>query len=112
MRVIISDYLVSIFKAMVQRDLDRNLETCGVLGGKKTNDDWFVSHLILPEQHQTDVSCLLTDQGQAQLEEYLHGHELGQIGWIHTHPSQTAFLSSMDQHQHFSYQTLSQMQSP
>ena len=26
------------------------------------------------------------------------------IGWIHTHPSQDAFLSSVDMHMHCSYQ--------
>eukprot|EP00164_Ancoracysta_twista_P005272 GFYU01007214.1.p1 GENE.GFYU01007214.1~~GFYU01007214.1.p1 ORF type:complete len:133 (+),score=24.38 GFYU01007214.1:53-400(+) len=28
------------------------------------------------------------------------------LGWIHTHPSQTCFLSSIDVHTQFSYQTL------
>lgn len=28
------------------------------------------------------------------------------FGWIHTHPSQTAFLSSIDMHTHYSYQVM------
>jgi STAM-binding protein len=28
------------------------------------------------------------------------------LGWIHTHPTQTCFLSSIDLHTHFSYQVM------
>ena len=28
------------------------------------------------------------------------------LGWIHTHPTQTCFLSSVDLHTHFSYQIM------
>jgi len=33
-------------------------------------------------------------------------HNLLTLGWIHTHPSQTCFLSSIDLHTHFSYQIM------
>ncbi|XP_026454571.1 uncharacterized protein LOC113355835 [Papaver somniferum] len=29
------------------------------------------------------------------------------LGWIHAHPSQTCFISSVDLHTHYSYQILS-----
>jgi STAM-binding protein len=32
--------------------------------------------------------------------------ELITLGWIHTHPSQTAFLSSVDLHTHAGYQLM------
>ena len=37
---------------------------------------------------------------------YLIDHNLQSIGWIHTHPTQTAFLSSVDLHTQYSYQAL------
>ncbi|KAA0202306.1 hypothetical protein HAZT_HAZT007744 [Hyalella azteca] len=33
-------------------------------------------------------------------------HGIITLGWIHTHPSQTAFLSSVDLHTHCSYQLM------
>ena len=36
--------------------------------------------------------------------EYQDKHDLLTLGWIHTHPSQTAFLSSVDLHTHQPYQ--------
>ena len=33
-------------------------------------------------------------------------YEIVQLGWIHTHPSQTCFLSSVDMHCQLSYQIM------
>ena len=33
-------------------------------------------------------------------------HELCTFGWVHTHPSQTCFLSSVDLHTHCGYQSM------
>ena len=35
---------------------------------------------------------------------YLMDNNLIAAGWIHTHPSQECFLSSVDLHMHYSYQ--------
>lgn len=37
---------------------------------------------------------------------YQNEHDLITLGWIHTHPSQTAFLSSVDLHTHCAYQMM------
>ena len=55
---------------MVQHDLSTNIETGGILGGQQKSDDWFVTYVVIPEQIQTDVSCLPTEQGQQKLENY------------------------------------------
>ena len=38
-----------------------------------------------------------------ELDMYLIGNSLSVLGWIHTHPTQTAFLSSVDMHTQFGY---------
>jgi STAM-binding protein len=37
---------------------------------------------------------------------YQTKHDLLTLGWIHTHPTQTCFLSSVDLHTQCSYQTI------
>ena len=44
--------------------------------------------------------------GEEQLLAYQIQHDLLTIGWIHTHPTQTCFLSSLDLHTHSGYQAL------
>ncbi|RPA98771.1 hypothetical protein L873DRAFT_1686502, partial [Choiromyces venosus 120613-1] len=38
--------------------------------------------------------------------EYVDREELMVLGWIHTHPTQTCFMSSVDLHTHCSYQLM------
>ena len=38
--------------------------------------------------------------------EYQDKHSLLTLGWIHTHPTQSCFMSSVDLHSHFSYQMM------
>ncbi|CAF4394850.1 unnamed protein product, partial [Rotaria magnacalcarata] len=40
--------------------------------------------------------------------EYIANNNLITLGWIHTHPTQTVFLSSVDLHTHLPYQMLMQ----
>jgi STAM-binding protein len=37
---------------------------------------------------------------------FIEGNQLTVLGWIHTHPTQTAFLSSVDLHMQYSYQQM------
>ena len=37
---------------------------------------------------------------------YFIRHGLITLGWIHTHPSQTCFMSSVDLHTHYGYQVM------
>ena len=63
-----------------------------------------VTALVLPEQSGTSDSC--TTSGEEALFEALDSRDLITLGWIHTHPSQTAFLSSVDLHTHAGYQLM------
>ena len=63
-----------------------------------------VTHLLIPPQAGTfNTVEMLEDQIVANA---LLGKDLLVVGWIHTHPTQTAFLSSIDVHTQYSYQAL------
>jgi STAM-binding protein len=79
-----------------------NLETCGVLCGTLISNALFISHLVIPEQTSTSDYCETVNE--AALFEYCEAEDLMVFGWIHTHPTQTCFMSSRDLHTHFGYQ--------
>ncbi|KAI4460362.1 amsh-like protease [Holotrichia oblita] len=60
--------------------------------------------MILPKQKGTADSCMTMNE--EEIFDYQDQHNLITIGWIHTHPTQTAFLSSVDLHTHCPYQLL------
>ncbi|XP_028414859.1 STAM-binding protein-like A [Dendronephthya gigantea] len=82
----------------------QNRETCGILAGKLSHHAFYISHLVIPKQTSTSDSC--TTLGEEDIFTYLDAHNLNTLGWIHTHPSQTAFMSSIDLHTHCSYQQM------
>ena len=61
-----------------------------------------VTHLIIPKQSGTADSC--TTLNEEELFVYQDSNSLLTLGWIHTHPTQTVFMSSVDLHTHCSYQ--------
>ncbi|GFP88034.1 amsh-like ubiquitin thioesterase 2 [Phtheirospermum japonicum] len=83
---------------------NKNLETCGVLGAFLKDETFYVTTLIIPKQEATSNSC------QALNEEEIHAiqndESLIPIGWIHTHPSQSCFMSSIDLHTQYTYQVM------
>ncbi|OLL22819.1 AMSH-like protease sst2 [Neolecta irregularis DAH-3] len=82
----------------------RNLETCGVLCGLLKNNAFHANMLVIPAQESTSDTCATTDE--ETLFEFQERRDLLTLGWIHTHPSQTCFLSSVDLHTHCSYQLM------
>jgi proteasome lid subunit RPN8/RPN11 len=81
------------------------IETCGVLCGTVTPaGELFVSHLLVPKQTGTSDTCAMTNE--EELFEYCMSRNLLTLGWIHTHPRQSCFMSSMDVHTHCGYQTM------
>lgn len=81
-----------------------NLETCGILCGTLISNALFISKLVIPEQEATSDTCDTVNEGA--LFEYCDKEDLMVLGWIHTHPSQTCFLSSRDLHTHSGYQVM------
>ena len=80
----------------------RNLETCGILCGTLISNAFFITKLIIPEQESTSDTCDTVNE--EALFDYCDSQDLLTLGWIHTHPTQTCFMSSRDLHTHSGYQ--------
>ncbi|XP_066939921.1 STAM-binding protein-like isoform X3 [Macrobrachium rosenbergii] len=102
--VVVPVELMSKFMNLAQANTLRNIETCGVLAGRLAQNKLVLTHLLVPKQCGTSDSC--TTQQEEELFDYQDKLDLITIGWIHTHPTQTAFLSSVDLHTHCSYQLM------
>eukprot|EP01025_Chloroclados_australasicus_P001032 TRINITY_DN10323_c0_g1_i4.p1 TRINITY_DN10323_c0_g1~~TRINITY_DN10323_c0_g1_i4.p1 ORF type:complete len:510 (+),score=65.33 TRINITY_DN10323_c0_g1_i4:175-1704(+) len=101
----ISNNLIQDFLDLAIANTRKGIETCALLAGKlKTKDNVFVVNaLLVPKQKGS------TDQVEMlQEEEYLGEmieRDLYPLGWIHTHPTQTCFMSSIDVHTQCGRQT-------
>ncbi|CAK8563755.1 unnamed protein product [Lathyrus sativus] len=92
------------FLRLASANTRNNLETCGVLAGSLKNRVFQITTLIIPKQEATSDSCQTLDEGE--IFEVQDGLSLFTLGWIHTHPSQTCFMSSVDLHTHYAYQIM------
>ncbi|XP_031128652.1 AMSH-like ubiquitin thioesterase 3 [Ipomoea triloba] len=92
------------FLRLAKANTTKNLETCGVLAGSLKNRVFHITTLIIPKQESTSDSCqTLNEEEIFEVQDKL---SLFPLGWIHTHPSQTCFMSSVDLHTHYSYQIM------
>ncbi|KAK9161709.1 hypothetical protein Syun_008050 [Stephania yunnanensis] len=71
------------FLRLAEKNTKNNLETCGILAGS-----------------------LCQTLNEEEIFDYQDKLSLFPLGWIHTHPSQTCFMSSVDLHTHYSYQVM------
>ncbi|XP_017602876.1 AMSH-like ubiquitin thioesterase 1 isoform X2 [Gossypium arboreum] len=101
----IATTMMESFMKLAKSNTDRNLETCGVLAGSLKNRKFYVTALIIPKQESTSNSCQTTNE--EEIFEVQDKKSLFPLGWIHTHPTQSCFMSSIDLHTHYSYQTVS-----
>lgn len=93
------------FLSLAHPNTKRNLETCAFLAGTLLSNALFVSKLIIPRQTSTSDTCEMTHE--SDLFDYIDGFaDLMILGWIHTHPRQTCFMSSRDLHTHAGYQMM------
>ncbi|KAJ1868837.1 hypothetical protein LPJ55_005742 [Coemansia sp. RSA 990] len=83
-----------------------NLETCGILCGKQIPEQeaLVMTTLIIPKQKATSDTCVTEHEEELFVEQM--ERDLITLGWIHTHPSQTCFMSSLDLHTQCSYQLM------
>ncbi|GLT99039.1 hypothetical protein SLE2022_165070 [Rubroshorea leprosula] len=92
------------FLRLARANTEKNLETCGVLAGSLKNRVFHITTLIIPKQESTSDSCsTLNEEEIFEVQDRL---SLFPLGWIHTHPTQTCFMSSVDLHTHYSYQIM------
>ncbi|KAJ6475369.1 hypothetical protein C8R47DRAFT_1324009 [Mycena vitilis] len=108
------------FLSIASGNTARNLETCGLLLGREvgrgSSDSasfattasgktrYVVSTLLIPKQHATSDTCTM-DEEEGVLG-FTEERGLITLGWIHTHPSQSCFMSSVDLHTHASFQCM------
>ena len=104
-QVVLPSGTVDSFITSVVANTDRGIETCGLLCGRVQGSVLVVSHCVLPKQHGTKDSCAMQEDSM-EVFEYTEAHGLITLGWIHTHPTQTVFMSSVDLHTHLPYQQL------
>ncbi|KAI9725061.1 MAG: hypothetical protein M1812_000337 [Candelaria pacifica] len=96
--------LRSTFLSIASLNTRANLETCGMLCGTLISNALFVSKLVIPDQESTSDTCETINE--SALFDYCDSEDLMILGWIHTHPSQTCFMSSRDLHTHCGYQVM------
>ncbi|XP_041714473.1 AMSH-like protease isoform X2 [Coregonus clupeaformis] len=103
-RVIIPRDLTYRFLLLADSNTARGIETCGVLCGKLTQNEFMLTHVVVPKQSAGPDYCDM--ENVEELFSFQDHNNLLTLGWIHTHPTQTAFLSSVDLHTHGSYQLM------
>jgi len=104
--IIVPSNLIDDFIKHAKPNTRKDVETCGVLTGRcdiPTNR-YIITHVILPKQNGT--SNTVHTVNEEELIDVQERRELITLGWIHTHPSQSCFLSSIDMHCQLSYQIM------
>ncbi|XP_053126127.1 STAM-binding protein [Hemicordylus capensis] len=102
--VVVPRELCHKFLQLADANTARGVETCGILCGKLMQNEFTITHVIIPKQHGGPDYCNTENEEELFLVQDQYG--LITLGWIHTHPTQTAFLSSVDLHTHCSYQIM------
>ncbi|KAL4779827.1 hypothetical protein BJX76DRAFT_67738 [Aspergillus varians] len=102
--VFLPPQLRSHFLSLAASNTRKNLETCGVLCGTLISNALFISRLLIPEQISTSDTCETVNE--SAIFDYCDSEDLMVLGWIHTHPTQTCFMSSRDLHTHCGYQVM------
>ncbi|CAF0803905.1 unnamed protein product [Adineta steineri] len=105
-RITVPNDITPKFLQAAQRNTERKIETCGILAGVRRNDQYIITHIVVPKQNGGPDSC--DTEKEEEMVEYISNNDLITLGWIHTHPTQTVFLSSVDLHTHLPYQMLMQ----
>lgn len=96
--------LVPAFLACARANTLADRETCALLLGREVGGALYVTDLVVPPQSGTSDSCTATSEEATAALQVAEG--LLTLGWIHTHPSQSCFLSSLDLHTQAGYQAL------
>lgn len=102
----ISSALMDEFLRFAVMNTRKGIETCGILAGRLSTDEgtFVISALIVPKQEGTTDT--VTALAEEEIFEAQDSRSLYPLGWIHTHPTQTCFLSSVDVHTQCGYQTM------
>ncbi|PHH79932.1 hypothetical protein CDD80_3384 [Ophiocordyceps camponoti-rufipedis] len=102
--VFVPSNLRSTFLEIASKNTAAGLEMCGILCGLPINNALFVRCLLIPDQRCTSDTCETENEGA--MFDYCASEDLLVLGWIHTHPTQTCFMSSRDLHTQAGYQVM------
>ncbi|KPP71391.1 AMSH-like protease-like [Scleropages formosus] len=86
-RVVIPRDLTYKFLLLADGNTARGIETCGVLCGKLTHNEFVLTHVIVPKQSAGPDYCDM--ENVEELFSFQDQHDLLTLGWIHV----SAFLS-------------------
>ena len=101
--VVIPGDIISKFLEVSRDNSEDNVETLGTFGGQLGRDNKFrVTHLLIPRQTGKSDSCAM--DGIEDVLEIYQNESLIFLGWIHTHPAYSVFLSSVDMHNQYEWQ--------
>ncbi|XP_057819432.1 AMSH-like ubiquitin thioesterase 1 isoform X2 [Cryptomeria japonica] len=100
----ISPEMMEVFLELAKSNTEKDLETCGILAGSLKQRTFYVTTLIIPKQESTSNSCYTMNEEEIYAVQ--DERSLFPLGWIHTHPTQTCFMSSVDLHTQYSYQIM------
>eukprot|EP00092_Neocalanus_flemingeri_P005354 GFUD01005768.1.p1 GENE.GFUD01005768.1~~GFUD01005768.1.p1 ORF type:complete len:463 (-),score=149.38 GFUD01005768.1:183-1571(-) len=100
--VMVPSDLSEAFLAVAKSNSDRGVETLGTLGGHLANNKFIVSHLLIPRQEGKSDSC--TMEGLEDVWDVHDKENIIFLGWVHTHPAYSVFLSSVDMHNQYEWQ--------
>ncbi|KAL0945895.1 hypothetical protein HGRIS_012180 [Hohenbuehelia grisea] len=92
------------FLSIAKVNTSLNRETCGLLLGKDKGHKFVVTTLLIPKQHSTSDTCTMDEEELVM--QFTEERGLITLGWIHTHPSQSCFMSSVDLHTHAGFQQM------
>jgi STAM-binding protein len=98
--------LAETFNKVADSNTRRGIETCGVLLGFKQGESLLLTTIVVPRQTGTRDTCEALPGAEEQILTYALTNELVCLGWIHTHPTQSCFLSSVDLHTTLAYQQM------
>jgi len=100
--VVIPGNLSEAFLAVAKQNSDRGVETLGTLGGHLSKNRFVISHLLIPRQVGKSDSC--TMEGLEDVWDVHDKENIIFLGWVHTHPAYSVFLSSVDMHNQYEWQ--------
>ena len=103
-RLLVPSTIMAKFESIAEPNTSANIETCGFLGGKLYQNQFKITHLLIPKQSGTSNSCETINE--EDLVDYMEKNDLITLGAIHTHPTQAVFMSSIDLHTQLSFQMM------
>lgn len=106
-KVVLNGEIFQRFMEYAAPNTSKGLETCALLGAvlrAEGTEELRVTHVVLPQQKGCSDSCTMEDEDAVF--SFFDKHGLLACGWVHTHPTQSLFMSSVDLHTHFPQQQL------